>query len=75
MGCSSPEIPFYDLINFADNEGCLDWEVSQTLYADFEKYNEKAKLKMNEYDFDYKIYKTWLETFKAAKNNGVVVFS
>jgi hypothetical protein len=67
------EIPFYDLINFADNEGCLDWEVSATIYSDFEKYNFKAKLEMNEYD--YSKYETWLETFKSAKNDGVVVFS
>lgn len=67
------EIPFYDLINFADNEGCLDWEVSNTIYSDFVKYNEKAKLEMNEYD--YSNYKTWLETLKFAKNAGVVVFS
>ena len=67
------EIPFYDLINFADNEGCLDWEVSSTIYNDFEKFNEKAKSEMNEYD--YSKYKTWLETFKVAKNDGVVVFS
>ena len=67
------EIPFYDLINFADNEGCLDWEVSNTIYSDFEKYNEKAKLEMNEYY--YSKYETWLETFKSVKNDGVVVFS
>ena len=67
------EIPFYDLINFADNEGCLDWEVSSTIYNDFEKFKEKAKLEMNECDFSK--YETWLETFKSAKNDGVVVFS
>jgi hypothetical protein len=66
------EIPFYDLINFADDEGCLDWEVSSTILSDFEEYNEKAKLEMN--PFDYSKYETWLETFKYAKNNGVVVF-
>lgn len=67
------DIPFYDLIYFADNEGCLDWEVSNTIYSDFEKFNEKAKLEMNE--DDYSKYETWLETFKSAKNDGVVVFS
>lgn len=67
-----PETPFYDFIDFADNEGCLDWEVSNTIYSDFEKYNDKAKLEMNEYD--YSRYETWLETFKSAKNDGVVVF-
>jgi len=68
------EIPFHDLINFADNEGCLDWEVSSIIYSDFEKYNEKAKSEMGEYY--YEKYKIWLETFKsAAHNKGVVVFS
>jgi hypothetical protein len=68
-----PEIPFYDFINFADNEGCLDWEVSSTIYSDFEKFNEKAKLKMHEYDLMK--YEIWLETFEFGKNNGVVVFT
>lgn len=67
------DIPFYELINFANNEGCLDWEVSAIIYSDFEKFNEKAKSEMN--DFDYSKYETWLETFKSAKNSGVVVFS
>lgn len=66
------EIPFYDLVNFADNEGCLDWEVSSTIYNDFEKFKEKAKLKMNGYDYD--CYEIWLNTFKSASINGVVVF-
>lgn len=67
------DIPFYDLIDFADNEGCLDWEVSAKIYSDFEKYNDKAKSEMHEYD--YNIYETWMETFNSAKENGVVVFS
>ena len=69
----TPEVPFYDLINFADNEGCLDWEISASIYRDFEKFNEKAKSEMDE--LDYKRYKIWLETFKESKDNGVVVFS
>lgn len=67
------DIPFYDLINFADNEGCLDWEISAKLYSDFEKYNEKARTEM--YENQYYQYEKWLETFKSAKENGVVVFS
>ena len=67
------DIPFYELINFADNEGCLDWEISKVIYSDFEKYNEIAKIKMS--DYDYSNYEIWLETFKAAKDDGVVVFS
>lgn len=67
------KIPFYDFIDFADNEGCLDWEISAIIFSDFEKYNEKAKQELNEYD--YSNYEKWLETFKIAKDNGVVVFS
>jgi len=67
------DIPFYDLINFADNEGCLDWEISEIIYSDFLRHNETAKLTMNIYD--YSKYATWLETFKSAKDDGVVVFS
>lgn len=67
------DVRIYGNIKLAENEGCLDWEVSNTIYLDFKKYNEKAKLEMNEYD--YSKYETWLETFKLAKNDGVVVFS
>lgn len=68
------DIPFYALIDFADNEGCLDWEISETIYSDFEKYNEKAKAELDEYN--YSRYEIWMKTFEAAKNNqGVVVFS
>jgi hypothetical protein len=67
------EMPFYEFIYFSDCEGCFDWESSNIVFLDFEKYNEKAKLEMNEYD--YKCYKDWLKTFELAKNYGVVVFS
>jgi len=30
----SKDIPFVEFIDFADNEGCLDWEVSEKLYRD-----------------------------------------
>lgn len=69
----TPEMPFYDFIDFADNEGCLDWEISSKIYSDFELYKEKARLEMSEHDFS--IYETWLETFKSAQNYGVVVFT
>jgi hypothetical protein len=66
-------IPFYDFINFSDCEGCLDHEVSRTIYLDFEKYNDLAKESLDEYS--YSSYRTWMETFKTAMDNGVVVFS
>lgn len=68
------DVPFYDFINFADNEGCLDWEVSGKIYLDFEKYKDKANATMTEPQ--YEIYHLWLSTFKhASENSGVVEFS
>lgn len=66
-------IPFYDFIDFADNEGCLDWEISTVIYNDFNKFKDVAKLEMCNIDYAY--YNTWLDTFKKASiNKGVVVF-
>jgi len=65
-------IPFNDFIDFADNEGCLDWEVSKKLYGDFKNHNKKAKEIMGAYWYEQ--YELWMNTFKVAKNNGVVVF-
>lgn len=67
------DIPFFDFIDFADNEGVLDWEVSSKIYDDFVKYNDLASNSMDKYT--YSKYVTWLETFQDAKDNGVVVFS
>ena len=33
-----PELPFYDLIHFADNEGCIGPESAADLLADFQLY-------------------------------------
>lgn len=67
-------IDFEPFINFADNEGCLDWEISKNIYLDFQKHENKAKEILSEYDFQK--YQIWLNTFKiASENTGVVVFS
>jgi len=69
----SPEIPFYDFIDFADNEGCLDWEISEKIYKDFDRYKKKAKVEFSESAYSY--YKVWMRTFKiASENQGVVKF-
>ena len=67
------DIPFIHLIDFADNEGCLDWEVSNLICLDFYKFLNQAKKKLNNHEFD--LYETWMGVFLYAKNNGVVVFS
>jgi len=68
-----PDMPFEAFIDFADNEGCLDFEISEIIFNDFLKYNDKAKTILNEYYF---LYEIWMKTFEIAKNNkGVVVFN
>jgi len=69
----SKDIPFYDFINFADNEGVLDWEISDKIHNDFEKYKAKAIDFYSELEINR--YLEWLKVFKLAKNKGVVVFS
>lgn len=63
--------PFYELINFADNEGCIDWESSASLYADFVEWDEKAKEFFGE---EYPNYSKWMQVFEFGKENGVVDF-
>ena len=68
-----PELPFYELINFADNEGCLDWETNEKLYNDFKVCEGKAvKYAENEYYF-IETYKSWLNIFENGKQRDAVV--
>ena len=75
---AEPETIFYDLTDFADNEGCLDWEVCQKLYQEFEEQKQNAKNyfeKQEDGDWWYSVYVKWMESFKnAGKHNGVIVF-
>ena len=63
--------PFEPFVNFADNEGVLDWEVSKVIYNDFEKYKEAAN-KYAETDIIFDLdrmkreYLNWLDIFKVA---------
>lgn len=66
------KIPFIDLIDFADNEGCLDWETAKRLLIDFNKYQSKNEDSNNEYMKSK--YKDWHNVVKAASNKGVIVF-
>lgn len=65
-------LPFFELINFPDNESCMDWETAQKLHQDFVHYKNHAfKVLPNEY---HDIYNQWTEIFELAKENGVVEF-
>ena len=66
-------VPFYELFDFADNEGTIDWESSKNLYKDFVKYKQLATEKLPICYLKY--YGLWLETFELGKESAVVVFS
>ena len=70
------KMPFIELIDFADNEGCLDWEVSEKLYKDFVEYKDKAVKYLEEQNEPHfrDRYLDWLKVFEVAKERGVVVF-
>lgn len=69
------EMPFYELINFADNEGCLDFEISKKLYDEFLFWKEKAMLYFFNDDYSKEKYLKWIEVFENGKEiNAVVVF-
>ena len=67
------DVPFYELFDFADNDGTIDRDSSQNLYNDFVEHKQLATEKMPVYYLEY--YGRWLETFELAKDAGVVVFS
>lgn len=66
------DLPFINLIDFADNEGCLDFEVSKILFDEFKQWEIDAKEYFSEYE--YSIYEKWKQIFEDASDNGVVVF-
>ena len=69
------DMPFYELINFADNEGCLDFEISSILYNNFIEWKDKAVKFLANDDYTKGNYLKWLDVFEVGKDNGVVVFS
>ena len=68
------DIPFIDLVFFADNEGCLDWEVSEKIYQDFKKWEDKVDADGGLSEYDVELYRDWMNVFDLARQNGVVVF-
>jgi hypothetical protein len=71
----NPETPFFEFFEFADNEGCMDFETSTELHKDFLIHHTKfTELYKDLGDYVLDQYELWLETFELGKENGVVVF-
>lgn len=72
---SETEMPFYELIWFADNEGCLDWEISEKLYQNFLEWKDEAVKYLADNEYTKNNYLHWLNVFENGKEaNSVVVF-
>ena len=65
-------IPFFELIEFADNEGCMDWEVTANLAKDFKDLHHKAKEVFSKEMMDH--YEDWGLILEFAEDNRVLVF-
>jgi hypothetical protein len=65
--------PFWELINFADNEGCIGPKTSAKLAKDFAEFQHNADLHPDEW-FRAK-YAEWRKAFELAADAGAVDFS
>ena len=69
--------PFYELINFADNEGTIGPEAAADLLADFRQHEAGYKAAhsgggaMDQYDIER--YHHWMLAFELAAQDGMVV--
>lgn len=68
--------PFFKFINFADNEGVIDWISAKEIAADFVKYKDDAQKDFaNDVHF-INAYQSWMDGFlKCAKKGNVIEFS
>lgn len=69
---------FFELINFADNEGAIGTSVSKKLLNDFVSNYEHAKVFAKSLRDDgewwIKQYETWMKAFELAADDGAVAF-
>lgn len=69
--------PFFELIEFADNQGCIDWDTAKDLYKDFvvhEKHAKELSYLAEDLHF-FERYQEWKHlTKEASEINSVIVF-
>ena len=67
------DIPFIELVNFADNEGCIDWQSCGELAIDFNNWYNRAQKTLVGNMLD--LYNDWHAIINEASNNrGVLIF-
>lgn len=65
------DTPFFELINFADNEGCIGPLAAGQLYRDF--VDNRHKVTNEDSDF-IQLYDTWTDACELAAGSGVIIF-
>ncbi|WP_027380263.1 hypothetical protein [Chryseobacterium daeguense] len=68
------DLPFFELINFPDNEGAMNFETCTKLHKDFLKYNDIFKALNSSPSHYYSYYEDWMELFESVKENHVAIF-
>jgi hypothetical protein len=71
---ADPDKPFYELIYFADNEGCIGPEAAADLFIDFTMHFGLYDPKCWYPDAARQSYGDWTRAFALAAENGLVVF-
>lgn len=64
--------PFWELINFADNEGCIGADVSAKLATEFAEFQAKAEAHRD--PWFRSMYDLWRAVFEFAADGGAVEF-
>ena len=65
-------LPFYELLNFADNEGTIGPEAAADLARDFAEHRERVRPELD--DYFARTYDHFEEAFKLAAGTGLVMF-
>jgi hypothetical protein len=75
---TDPDGPFYELIYFADNEGCIGPDAAKDLLADFrehaEQYNPGHESEGVWRERCFEKYRDWTRAFELAADGGLVYF-
>lgn len=67
-----PETPFYEVINFADNEGSIGPEAARDLLGDFRTHRDAYAAQAEDYDLGH--YDKWLRGCELASQDGLISF-
>lgn len=72
----NPEDPFYELVYFADNEGCIGPYAAADLLIDFSEHRNRwlAECAGDTFPHDIEVYDDFLKACQLAADNGLIDF-